>query len=118
MPDGNAVVLTRLRVTGRASSVNSGAPCPTAAGSTQSRYSSTRPSRIRDRANLVPPWAMISPPGSCFSRASSSAVSPRAIRAGGQVVDWRLAENTTLGISFMGAAIGWSELGQNLAISS
>jgi hypothetical protein len=39
-------------------------------------------------------------------RASSSAVSPRAIRVGGQVADWRLAENTTLGISFMGAAIG------------
>jgi hypothetical protein len=34
------------------------------------------------------------------------------------VADWRLAENTTLGISFMGAAIGWSELGQNVAISS
>src|SRR5580704_3492351 len=83
MPDGNAVVLTGLRVTGRASSVNSGAPCPTAAGSTQSRYSSTRPSWIRDRANLVPPWAMISPPGSCFSRAGSAAVSLRAIRVGG-----------------------------------
>jgi hypothetical protein len=35
-----------------------------------------------------------------------------------QVADWRLAENTTLGMSFIGAAIGWSELGQNLAISS
>jgi hypothetical protein len=49
---------------------------------------------------------------------SAAPVSLRAIRVGGQVADWRLAENTILGISFMGAAIGWSELGQNLAISS
>jgi hypothetical protein len=46
-------------------------------------------------------------------------VSPPAIRVSGQSsADFRVRENTTLGISFMALADGWWEVGQNPAMIS
>src|SRR5215467_7300466 len=53
-----------------------------------------------------------------FSLAISSARSPRAIRDSGQSARSRLLEKTILGISFIGAAYSWLEVGQYEAISS
>src|SRR5437016_2132248 len=70
---------------------------------------------------------MISLPGSCFSRPISPARSPLATLAAAQVASAGvvpagltnlLVENTTLGISFIGAAKTSVEEGQGIALIS
>lgn len=53
---------------------------------------------------LGPPQAMISPPGCLLSAPISSARSPRAMVDFGQLASLSVFENTTFGISFIGAA--------------
>ena len=77
-------------------------------------------SRARDSAcaNLTPPQAMISSPGSERSEVSSSWRSPLAILDCGHVASVSVLEKTTFGISFIGAAYSPVAVGQTDDICS
>ncbi len=60
---------------------------------------------------------MISPPGWRRRESISAATAPRAIEDPGQAASGSDRENTTLGMSFIGAAYSSSEVRQNPAIS-
>jgi len=73
---------------------------------------------VSDCAKVAPPHAIMSFPGSRLRALISSARLPLVIRDRGQSAVVSVLENTTLGISFIGAAHSSSEVGQNPAISS
>ena len=96
--------------------VKSRSPSPRTTGWTTRRYSSIKPVSTSDRANRAPPWASRYPSErSCLSRVTAAARSPVAIVVSPQSADASESENTTLGISFIGAANGPAAPGQKVA---
>lgn len=87
---------------------------PSTSGWTKRRYSSIRSAAASAPASWPPPHTITSGPGSALIVATSAARSPRATRVTGQVASASLSvvENTTLGMSFIGAAYVSSECGQ------
>src|SRR6266704_408802 len=114
MPLGNDKASTRFRCLESGSWSNRARPVPSTNGWTNRRYSSIRSAAARALANRPPPHTITSGPASALIVAISVARSPRATCVTGQVASASpsVLENTTFGMSFIGAAYGSSDCGQ------